>query len=204
MYWYSYVFICANAILMDNLYCISLHLFFMKKYKIIITLIFLSCMSIVLYFILHEYDKKIMLLKNITIMPQVELYKLDSNIFNYDILDKNFPTFIMYFNSYCNHCHYQLLDVFNHYSYLDYVNILMISSESLERLSSIKNQYSFKDFPKIHLLHIDPILAINILGVKRSPSLYLYDKNKILIKKIEGEIKMDLAISIIIDKNEYQ
>ena len=169
--------------------------------KITIITLFASGFVLLLYLTLHKYNEKQEIRENISVLPKLTLYESDSLKFNYAELTPDHPTLLLYFNSECDYCHYQIQDLLSHYEDLDQVNLLLISAEPFERIADFGRKYQLQDFPRLKVTHINPLLAANALGAVATPTIFLYDRHKHLIEKIEGEIKMEAVINLLNTKS---
>lgn len=170
--------------------------------KITVVTLFASALCLLLYLTLNKYNKKQEINENISVLPKLTLIETaDSVRFSYNKLKPDHPTLVLYFNSECAHCHYQIQDLLDHYDELAQINLLLISPEPFEQIANFKREYRLQDFHELNVVHINPQLAANTLGAVATPTIFLYDRHKKLIEKIEGEIMMESVINLLNTKS---
>ena len=122
-------------------------------------------------------------------IPYFTFTSLDNTRFTQDNFDKSRTKFIMYFNSECDHCQKQAswlaqdIDAFKDFE------ITFISYEEMDAIKAFRNKYNFKR-DNITFVQDSRLTFSDKFGVETFPSILFYSKDGKLIKKFEGETKV--------------
>lgn len=101
---------------------------------------------------------------------------------------------ILYFNSKCEFCNFDIQNILKNNNLFKRSQILLVSSEDL---NTIKKSYDVSDYSNISLYYCDKDNFYKLFKTDRTPSMYIYNKKKFLIKKFIGETKIQLIDSIL-------
>ena len=133
-------------------------------------------------------------------IPYFTFYTLDQQRFTKDSFDAERTKFIMYFNSECDHCQKQARwlnkgmrensNVFNE------LEMVFISFEEMSMIKAYRDKYQFIQ-SNITFLQDSRLTFADKFGVGSFPSILIYSKEGKLIKKFEGEAKVEDVLPFI-------
>ena len=127
-------------------------------------------------------------------IPYFTFYTLDQQRFTKDSFDSERMKFIMYFNSECDHCQKQARWLRkglqeNSTSFKD-LEMIFISFEEMSMIKEYRDKYQFTQ-DNITFLQDSRLTFADKFGVGSFPSILIYTKEGKLIKKFEGETKVE-------------
>lgn len=102
---------------------------------------------------------------------------------------------IIYFNSECEHCQFEIEQLKKHINYFKSSQILLLSSEpssTIYKFIKIQNLHIYKN---IQVAHIDGKVAYETLGFSSVPHILIYGENGLLEKNYKGETKIESLLS---------
>lgn len=120
-------------------------------------------------------------------LSEVNLLILDTTLCNSEILhDKLMPLLIVYFHPECEFCSYEITELLKHKKNIDSIQLLFVTFASIEETKDYLLQYPIDQFTHVTIaLDLKGEFA-NTFDVKSPPMIFIYDKNKKLIKKHKG------------------
>ena len=132
----------------------------------------------------------------IKIMPDFTFTQvLSLDTVNKHSLNPSFEHYvILYFNSKCEFCNFDIQNILKNNNLFKRSQILLVSSEDI---NTIKKSYDVSDYSNISLYYCDKDTFYKLFKTDRTPSIYIYNKKKFLIKKFIGETKIQLIDSIL-------
>ncbi|MDC9721897.1 MAG: redoxin domain-containing protein [Urechidicola sp.] len=133
-------------------------------------------------------------------IPYFTFYTLDQQRFVKDSFDSERVKFIMYFNSECDHCQKQARWLRkglqeNSTSFKD-LEMIFISFEEMSMIKEYRDKYQFTQ-SNITFLQDSRLTFADKFGVGSFPSILIYSKEGKLIKKFEGETKIEEVLPFI-------
>lgn len=158
--------------------------------KLVVAVIGLIVLTFIVSIIVKEIKNRRNLQK-ISIVPQFSFITLENAPFTTDSLKKGKASIIMLYSDECFHC----LDNFDLVVDLvideSEIQVLMVSSDSLHRIQRFKDRFDIDDSMPITFTHCNILELYNTFGRFNFPTLYLYDENNMLIKKLSSDISTE-------------
>jgi len=140
-----------------------------------------------LWYIAKHAEKQHIEISQIT---HIELINLNSNMSS--VFQSNKPVIVLYFNTSCQHCIDEINAIAGGIEEFNKVKLFLVSSESQDRITEfvsnfeIDKQCFFRD--KTGELKHE-------LNVKSYPSIFIFSKEKKLIKQFKGAVSIEKIIS---------
>lgn len=167
----------------------------MKKYlKIILPIAIISLLAIMGYIVVYKINYKKQVAENIKQMPVFSYFDLDGNVFTKDNLPKNTPVLFVYFNSECDFCNHEAEMIQQNFEKLEDIQIVFISFEKMDRIKEFAQKYSLLQHDNINFIADSKATFATTFDVKSLPCLVLYDKDRNLIEKIKGQVKIETVL----------
>lgn len=167
----------------------------MKKYlKIILPIAIISFLVIMGYKVVDKINYKKQVAENIKQMPVFSYFDLDGNVFTKDNLPKNTPVLFVYFNSECDFCNHEAEMIQQNLEKLEDIQIVLISFEKMDRIKEFAQKYSLLQHDNINFIADSKATFATTFDVKSLPCLVLYDKDRNLIEKIKGQVKIETVL----------
>lgn len=129
-------------------------------------------------------------------LSNIRLFTTDSTqVRVHDFLSPGKPTVVVLFNSECEHCQKEIAAIQSHRSLPIQANIFLISTENCKAIDKfIKSN----DIPSsLHFFHLPSGKFSQEFGQVLFPSIYLYDKDKVLIKHFIGNTKPETISGLL-------
>lgn len=133
-------------------------------------------------------------------IPYFTFYKLNKEPFVRDSISSSQKKLFLYFNSECNHCQKQAKwlskgmqlnpNVFKN------LQLIFVSFEEMSAISAFKDKYNFTQANCV-FLQDSRVTFDDKFDVNSFPSILIYSKDNTLIKKFEGEVKVDRIIDYL-------
>lgn len=171
-----------------------------KKYVILIIFILLfSITGILLYKTVNKIEAKKKISEKLQNLPELTLLTTDSTHFHNSKINPNQPSVLIYFNSECQFCQYEAKEIKNNILDFKDVNLLMISTEPLSKISAFAKDHDLINIPQIQFLQINEEDVYETFGGISVPSIFIYGPDQKLIKQYRGETKMEAVLQYIKD-----
>lgn len=155
-----------------------------------ITILFSIVLSII-YFIAERIAQKKAIVEKIQTLSSSSLFTLDSVQFN--ISSPKF-TVLVYFNSECEHCQYELSEIKKNMRSFQSSQLLLISSENISEIKKVAVEF---DFTNAVFLKINREDVFEKFGALSVPHLLLYSSDQKLIKEFKGETKIETILQYL-------
>lgn len=165
--------------------------------KIILISIILYSIGILSYKIYKTINKKSAIEKATASLPVFRFYTLQGQPFTNDSLQKDQSTVFTYFNTGCEHCQYEVVQIIKNEKQLNQANLLMISNQPVQELKAFDSLYHLSSYPFIKLLRDSAGSFPEIFGTAMVPSMFIYNNEKRLVKKFLGETKIENLIQAV-------
>ena len=169
----------------------------MKKI-ILITLLVVFSLSMIL--LISSVSSKIVKEKRInekiSILPSFSFKTLENNDFHSSEIKKG-PVLIVRFHPECEHCQYEISQIFRSEIPALVSYTLLISSDHPDSIRKFLNKFNSIDYPSIVALADSSDSFDSIFGKDIVPSNYIYNKELKLVKVILGEVKTETLLKYI-------
>lgn len=129
-------------------------------------------------------------------IPYFTFYTLDSQRFTKENFDDKRTKFIFYFNSECDHCEKQAKWLSKEIERFSHLEMVFISFEEMDAINNFRDTYNFTQ-KNITFLQDTRLTFSNKFDVESFPSILIYNKKGELIKKFEGETKVEKILKYI-------
>ena len=159
---------------------------------ILITILVVFSLSMIL--LISGVNSKILKEKrineNISVLPSFSFKTLTKDDFNSSEI-KNGPVLIVRFHPECDHCQFEISQIFRSDIPSLVSHTLLISSDHPDSIRKFLEQYNFSDYPSVLALADTSDSFSVIFGKDIVPSNYIYNKELQLVKVLLGEVKTE-------------
>lgn len=129
-------------------------------------------------------------------IPYFTFTTLDNKRFTKENLDSTRAKLFYYFNSECEHCEKQGSWLAKDIQLFDNLEVIFISFEEMDAIQGYRNKFNFTR-DNITFLQDTRLTFADKFGVGEFPGIILFTKDGKLIKKFEGETKVNEIIASI-------
>lgn len=166
-----------------------------KKLKIIIPVFVLCLIAFMGYKVVSKINTKKAIAENIKTIPAFSYASIiDDTAFTNESLVANKSTLFIYFNSECEFCNHEAEMVQQNIEKLKNVQLVFVSYEAKEKIKLFANQYQLLDHANIHFVCDTKASFATTFDVKSLPTVVIYNKNKELVEKIKGQVKIETIL----------
>ena len=122
------------------------------------------------------------------------IFKLDSTKFEFDQIK---PLVIVIFNSTCELCEVEVLDIKNNLAVLSTFQIILISSEPIDEIRSFSLNLGLDTEPSLFFCKINETDLYSAFGSISYPHILVYDKDRKLIKQFREVVDIKAMVKKI-------
>lgn len=135
-------------------------------------------------------------------IPSIGLLSLDSSsVYQTNKLPLQKPVIINFFNSTCDHCQKEAIDLAKNKEAFKKVQLVMISSENLPAIRNFYKEYQLSDIPNIIIGKDYLYTGIKIFKYESTPFCAVYSKGGTYMGSLEGDFNT-LKILQKLEKNK--
>lgn len=136
--------------------------------------------------------------EKVDILPSLQLLKQDSSQVNVlTLLDKTL--ILIYFNSECDLCHNEARAIKRNDSQFSQVNIVFVSTESLNNIRDFVNKHELTLYNNIFFLQVDQDQLSTKMGALGTPHIFIYGTDRKLKTQFRGETTGELILKNLSD-----
>jgi peroxiredoxin len=167
----------------------------MKKYlKIIIPILVLGLLAVMSYKVISKINHKNEVAEHIKTIPAFSYKTIKGQIFSNSDLKNDTPTVFLYFNSECEHCQSEAEQIRDNVEKFESVQLVFISFEKPKNIEAFATKYKLNHYDNINFLCDSKVSFSITFDVNSLPTIVLYDKNKKLLGKIKGQVKVETIL----------
>ncbi len=127
-------------------------------------------------------------------IPDLELKTLEGENFNLQNLPKNKNSLVIYYNSECSHCVYELETLRDNSTLFEDYNIVFVSIEDSRLTQKFLEKMEVDQSHSFTFLS-DPNWEFPVLfDIEATPTLFFYDKNQNLVRQNKGSLPYDVIL----------
>lgn len=141
--------------------------------------------------------KNAILSNGITKLKVFKFYNLDSSGFSNQDIPAGKSIYIVYFDPDCDFCESEISLIMNNISQFKQTEILMVSSNSPDRIRRIGEKFNISHVKTVHLLWDKDIQFQTLFGKSIIPSSFVYSPDHVLLKKYEGLVRIEALIKLV-------
>jgi len=170
----------------------------MKQYlKTIVAILVLSLLAFMGYKVISKINHKKEVAENIKTIPAFSYKTTKGEVFSNKDLKNDTPTLFLYFNSECEHCQSEAEQIRDNVEKFANVQLIFISFEVPKKIEYFSTKYKLNHYDNINFLCDSKVSFSITFDVKSLPTIVIYDKNKKLLEKIKGQVKVETILKKI-------
>ncbi|QEC76153.1 peroxiredoxin family protein [Mucilaginibacter ginsenosidivorax] len=105
-------------------------------------------------------------------------------------IPKKRPCIIIYYNTMCGSCQYEAGELVKHQSAFSNTSIIMVSNEPFAQIDSYFKGFKLGSLKNLTMLKSDDDEFYKAFGSRRTPGIFIYNKDLKLVKNYSGETKI--------------
>ncbi len=166
--------------------------------KRLLTVAFVSVVGILSYFSYQKIGQNKQAESAIQVLPKFELTDIFSNFpINHGNILSDKYTLLVFFNSHCDYCGYELEILNNARDLLIDTNVVLFSAEHPDSVRQFISEYNFAECENIFMGRGNYQNLVNWFGKLSAPTSFVYDKNMKLVKKFIGLRNIDVLLETL-------
>jgi thiol-disulfide isomerase/thioredoxin len=168
--------------------------------KIILGSIILVVVSLTLFFVIGivgKVHKHRLIEDKISRFPTFSFMTLSKKPF-YSSEIKDGPILVVNFHPECEHCQYEISEIFKNNVPKSFTKVFLISSAHLDSIRNFLKQFNYTEYKSVIPLVDTSFSFQEIFGKGSIPSSYIYSKKLKLIKAFHGELKTENILNLLL------
>jgi thioredoxin-related protein len=165
--------------------------------KSLVTAGFTTLFALVLFMVYSIVEKvyaKKSVQNKIQNLSVAQLFKMDSTQFQ---MTSGRPILLVFFNSQCEHCQYELTELKKNLSSFEAVSVLLMSSENIATIKEAAQKFELAASPNAEFVKINRDDVFENYGSLSVPHLFLYGADRKLIKEFKGATKIEAILQYV-------
>ena len=134
--------------------------------------------------------------ERISLFPTFSYMTLLNNPFNSSNI-KEGPILIVHFHPECEHCQYEVSEIFKSNIPKSFPEVILISSAHPDSIRNFLKQFNYTDYKSVIPLVDTSFSFQEIFGKGSIPSSYIYSRKLKLIKVFHGEVKTENLLNCL-------
>jgi hypothetical protein len=174
----------------------------MRKIFLLSTGVLLILSIVLLGFgITRKVQKRRAAAEMIARLPAFSFFTLDNRVFNLSDI-RNGPVLVMYFHPECEHCQWEVGQIFEKKIPDSFQHVLLVSTAHPDSIRKFLNQFSYSAQQTVTALKDTLYNFEQYFGSSMIPSSYVYDRDLNLIKEFHGEIKGEAILELVLNHDQ--
>ncbi len=133
--------------------------------------------------------------ENIRQLPDFEFENvLENEKFTNESLSDNKTLLLIYFNSECEHCQYEVAEICKHAHQFTNKQVVLVSSQDMETIQNFAEEHQLSKYPFIRVAKTEAETFYKTFGTTAVPSVFIYNDTQELIKQFKGEVKIETLL----------
>jgi cytochrome oxidase Cu insertion factor (SCO1/SenC/PrrC family) len=165
-------------------------------FKTLVIIVFFGLLSFIVLGILKKIKENQVSEEKISTLPNFSLPDLNGNIFSTSTIRKG-PVLLVRFHPECEHCSYELNEIFHSGLTARGVMVLLVSSAPANDVASFLGQFDVGKTDRIISMTDTAYALADIFSRNVIPSNYIYNKELMLVKALYGEYKIGTILKYL-------
>jgi peroxiredoxin len=130
-------------------------------------------------------------------MPLFVSKSVKGQILNKDYFSKKDPSVFIAFHPECEHCQYEAKSINEKQKELQHTNIVLFTSASDSTITVFAKTYGLDSLKNVHIVNDSKNEMWSQFSVKSIPTIFIYNAQNQLIKRYNGETKIEAILKHI-------
>ena len=136
-------------------------------------------------------------------IPSIELLSLDSSsVFQTNTLSRKKPVVLLFFNTTCDHCQKEAVDLVKNKGDLKKIQLVMISTESLNAIRIFYEQYSLSEINKLIIGKDFHYAGIKFFNYESVPYCAIYSREHLYLDSLERDFNTQAILQKLKNRGE--
>ena len=171
-----------------------------RVFVIIISALVIIILAYLIFSIADKAREQKIIKQNYNRLPAFAFKSLNGTLFSSTTI-KSGPVLLIYFHPECEHCQYELSEIFNSSLIKSGIWILMITPADISSVLKFKKEYGIRDSSKIITLIDENLGFADLFGKASIPTNIVYNKELKLVRMYKGEVRPEIIMKLILDND---
>ncbi|WP_139959250.1 peroxiredoxin family protein, partial [Flavicella sediminum] len=127
-------------------------------------------------------------------LPDFSFLSLEGTAFTKGNLKEGTNTVFIYFNSECDFCVSETTKIQERLAEFENTELIFVSFEAREKIVDFAKHHQLFEVENIMFLEDEKLEFSTLFGAQSIPAIFIYDGNKLLLKKFKGATKIDAIL----------
>jgi thiol-disulfide isomerase/thioredoxin len=168
----------------------------MKTKKVIVGLS-LTTLAVVMSFVLKDVTKRIQQDKTVKYMPSFEIKSAAGEVFSKAFFSKEAPSVFIAFHPECEHCQYEARSIVEKQMQFKNTQIVLFTFANDSLTHAFTKTYGLDSLKNVHILTDNKNEMWTLFDVKTIPTIFIYNAQNQLVKRFNGETKIEAILKHI-------
>jgi len=168
-----------------------------KLLKLIIIILVVLLFTFLGHKIITKIQQKEVVSQRLKIIPEFSFKTLENSDFSNANLKPNIPTIFIYFNTDCDFCQHEAQNISEKIELFKHTRLFFVSIENIETIKVFAKTYNLNNHNNITFLYDYTRTFSTRFGANTTPYILIYNKNKELVKKHKGQLKVEAILKFI-------
>lgn len=164
----------------------------------IITVVLYGILTVLIGFLVLQFtqqrQKNRAITEQMQTLPDFTFYRIDGTLFKRDNLPHGQALCLIYMDPGCGFCTEETKEIIKHIDRFGETNVLFVSHVDVAELQRFADEYGLDAIPQIRLLHDGDYRFADWFGRAVTPSVYIYDEQRQLVKTYSGQTKIEAIL----------
>lgn len=134
-------------------------------------------------------------MNEITGLPNIILMSADGRQFSTNKLPGK--TLLIFFSADCDHCQREATQIHENLKAFESYSIYFISLDPFPVIRKFSETYKIDNNPNIFFVRADGQSVFSAMGYMKTPTICIYSANKKLVKRFDGETKIEEILKLL-------
>lgn len=164
--------------------------------KLVIVFLIIGLTTIIIIGIVSKTHQNKITKERIGTFPIFSMETLNYSIFRTDEI-KEGPVIVLFFHPECEHCKYQITNLFTGKTVIAGVHVLLISNAERETIRNFLKDYNLLEYPGLITLVDETFSFRKYFGTELVPATFIYNKKLKLIRYFQGEVMPETILKYL-------
>jgi thiol-disulfide isomerase/thioredoxin len=153
--------------------------------------VFVSLISLLSISLFKHLNQKEQVKNNVAKLPILQVKSITGKF--YQVIPKDKPIVLFFFNSTCEHCQEEAKHVVENHQKLQSADVYFLSTENLQDIQNFAEKY------QLHHFQVGQVKDEQVsvpMGIQTFPTCFVYSESGNFIKQFKGQVKMDVITDL--------
>lgn len=135
--------------------------------------------------------------ERIKTFPSFSMITINDSVFESIRILKG-PILLIFFHPECEHCQYEIADLFKHWDFINDSQVILISNAEKRVQEDFFKKLKLNEYHNLSILIDKEYKFKDFFGTESVPTTFIYNRNLKLLKYFLGEVKMESVLKYLL------